>query len=84
MATTIGYKIFSTKDMKLVGSKDLDGGIGHIAMLFRSNLLILVGGGPKPRFSKKAITLWDDKKVMETGTINFKTEIKKLEMNREM
>ena len=84
LATTIGYKIYSTKNMTLVGSKDLDGGLGHIAMLFKSNLLILVGGGPKPRFSKNSIILWDDKTNKQTGEVAFKSEILKLEMNKEM
>ena len=37
--------------------------VGSIAcgdMLFRTNLIAMVGGGSAPRFDEKAVVIWDD------------------------
>ena len=37
--------------------------VGSIAcadMLFRTNLIAMVGGGTAPRFDEKAVVIWDD------------------------
>lgn len=48
--TENGFKIFNTSPYKESYSCDLGGGIGKIEMLYRSNILALVGGGKSPKF----------------------------------
>ncbi len=59
----------------MIGEKDLNGGIGRICMLYKSNLLLLSGGGDNPRFSSRALVFWDDATNESTGELKFKKAI---------
>ena len=62
VGTDIGFQIYQTNPYGLILSKILNGGIGIINILDKSNLFILVGGGKNPRFSPNKLILWNDKK----------------------
>lgn len=62
----------------------MEGGIGIIEMLGQSNLLALVGGGAKPRYSPKKVIMWDDSEGKEISELSFGSDIKgiKLKLDR--
>lgn len=39
---------------------DMGGGIAIAEMLYKTNLVALVGGGPTPKFPSHKVVLWDD------------------------
>ena len=62
LGTDIGFQVYQTEPLSLLISKKLNGGIGVVKILDKSNVFCLVGGGKNPRFSPNVLMIWDDKK----------------------
>jgi WD40 repeat protein len=52
-------------------------------MLYRSNILALVGGGRNPRFQPHKVVLWDDRQPRPIAELSFRTSVKAVKMQRE-
>ncbi|OWF36241.1 WD repeat domain phosphoinositide-interacting protein 4-like [Mizuhopecten yessoensis] len=88
-ATDTGLRIYNVEPLtqKLFLNYDTVGSLACAEMLFRTNLLAVVGGGSFPRFDEKAVLIWDDsqkdpakKVVME---ITFAQPVVAVKMKRE-
>ena len=44
-------------------------------MLFRSNMLLIVGGGARPRFPSTKVMVFDDHQKRCIGELTFRTEV---------
>jgi len=74
--TTRGFKVYRTSPLEETHSKDLGGGIGIVEMLYKTNVLALVGGGPNPLFPLNKVIIWDDHRTEAIGEMSFKSEVK--------
>lgn len=81
--TETGFKIYNTDPFKNTFSRDFDGGISIVSMLFRWNILAIVGGGSNPKYNPDRVMLWDDNQSKCIGELKFKTPVKGVKMNKE-
>src|SRR6267378_3793083 len=54
----------------------LNGGVGVMKMFNKTNIFLLVGGGPHPFKSKDTLVLWDQIKERSLIEIDMKEQIK--------
>ncbi|KAJ6762704.1 PROTEIN putative-RELATED [Salix purpurea] len=73
-----GFRVFDADPFKPSFSRESDthGGIGLVAMLYRSNLFCLVGGGPNPIYPVNKVMVWDDHAFQCIGELSFRSEVK--------
>lgn len=81
-----GYRIFQTDPLQHTHVRKFEGaaGIGIISMLFRSNVLALVGGGRNPRYPPTKVILWDDKDSRAIAELTFRTSVKTVKLRRDL
>lgn len=81
-----GYDIFQTDPLQHTHSRHFDGagGIGIAAMLYRSNVLALVGGGRNPRYPPTKVILWDDKDSRAIAELTYRTNVKTVSLRRDV
>ena len=84
IGTETGFKIINACPFLDLYYRDMKGGIGIVEMLYKTNLLALVGGGKNPVYPPNELILWDEKEGKEIGQIKLKTKIinVKLKENR--
>lgn len=71
LGTDLGFQVHQTFPLALKFSRQLNGGIGLVQMLNKSNIFCLAGGGISPKYKPNTLLIWDDKKKKEVHEFRF-------------
>jgi WD repeat-containing protein 45 len=85
VGTETGFRVFQVDPFKKTFERSFEGasGLGIVSMLYRSNILALVGGGRNPRFQPHKLMLWDDRHPRPIAELSFRTSVKAVKMRRD-
>eukprot|EP00742_Colponemidia_sp_Colp-10_P001895 GILJ01002026.1.p1 GENE.GILJ01002026.1~~GILJ01002026.1.p1 ORF type:complete len:458 (+),score=50.43 GILJ01002026.1:107-1480(+) len=86
--TETGFRVYNCDPPKETARREEtqpgnQGGIAIVAMLFRTNIFALVGGGENPRYPAKKVMIWDDYQNRCIGELRFRFPIKAVLLRRE-
>ncbi|KAM5561194.1 hypothetical protein ABKV19_022010 [Rosa sericea] len=83
--TDLGFRIYNCDPFREIFRRDFGprGAVGLVQMLFRCNILTIVGGGPDPLYSPNKVMIWDDHQSRCIGELSFRSEVKAVKLRRD-
>lgn len=82
--TSHGFRIYNSDPFKETFRRDLkSGGFGIVEMLFRCNILALVGGGANPQYPPNKVLIWDDHQSRCFGEFSFRSDVRGVKLRQD-
>ncbi|GAB4832110.1 Autophagy- protein 18d [Ancistrocladus abbreviatus] len=84
VGTNNGFRIYNCDPFKETFRRDLKNGCFRmVEMLFRCNILALVGGGANSQYSPNKVMIWDDHQSRCIGEFSFRSEVRAVKLRRD-
>ena len=61
----------------------MDGGIGIVEMMYKTNIFGLVGGGKNPKYTPNKVVLWDDYQTKVLNEFKLTSSVKNLKIKKD-
>lgn len=82
--TSHGFRIYNSEPLKESFRRDLkSGGFGIVEMLFRSNILALVGGGAGSQYPPNKVLVYDDRQGRCIGEFAFRSNVRGVRLKKD-
>ncbi|KAM1141742.1 hypothetical protein FF1_041603 [Malus domestica] len=82
--TSNGFRIYNCEPFKETFRRDLkSGGFKIVEMLFRCNILVLVGSGDNSQYPPNKVMIWDDHQSRCIGEFSFRSEVRAVKLRRD-
>lgn len=82
--TSRGFRIYNCDPFKETFRRDLkSGGFGIVEMLFRCNILALVGAAANTQYPPNKVMIWDDHQSRCIGEFSFRSEVRAVKLRRD-
>lgn len=78
-----GFQVWNASPLKQRYQRELDGGIAFTELLFRTNIVALVGGGRRPYAAPTKVLIWDDYQGRPIAELAFRREVKSVRLRRD-
>lgn len=83
IGTERGFRIYQTYPLAEPYERVMNGGIGVVEMLYKSNFLALMGGGKVPKYGKNKLVIWDDHENKVISELKFSTTIINVKLKKD-
>ncbi|CAN7052585.1 unnamed protein product [Brassica rapa subsp. trilocularis] len=85
VGTSRGFRILNCDPFREIFRRDFDrgGGVAVVEMLFRCNILAIVGGGPDPQYPPSKVMIWDDHQSRCIGELSFRSDVRSVRLRRD-
>eukprot|EP00547_Thalassionema_nitzschioides_P005717 CAMPEP_0194219374 /NCGR_PEP_ID=MMETSP0156-20130528/25784_1 /TAXON_ID=33649 /ORGANISM="Thalassionema nitzschioides, Strain L26-B" /LENGTH=461 /DNA_ID=CAMNT_0038949003 /DNA_START=52 /DNA_END=1437 /DNA_ORIENTATION=+ len=83
VGTQDGFELYNLAPFQSSVKRDLGKSLGKVEMLFRCNLIALVGGGENPYAPSHRVLIWDDHVHKAIGELSFRQVVLSMQLRRD-